>query len=81
MTDQTAALTHAAKPATAGSSLIEQVARKSGVSPFRQFADMFRLKGGKTRLTAREYYEFQVYDPALTPAQKREFVGERAALR
>ena len=81
MTDQTAALTHAAKPATAGSSLIGQVARKSGVSPFRQFADMFRLKGGKTRLTAREYYEFQVYDPTLTPAQKREFVGERAALR
>ena len=75
MTDQTAALTHAAKPATAGSSLIEQVARKSGVSPFRQFADMFRLKGGKTRLTAREYYEFEVYDPGLTPAQKREFVG------
>ena len=80
MTDQTAALTHAAKPGPSGStSLIAQVARKAGVSPFRQFADIVRLKGGKTRLTAREYYEFQVYDPALNPAQKRAFVGERGS--
>ena len=80
MTDQTAALTHAAKPGpSGGSTMIEQVARKSGVSPFRQFADIFRLKGGKTRLTAKEYYEFQVYDPTLTPAQKRDFVGEKGS--
>ena len=84
MTDQsaaltTAALTAAAKPARAGNSLIEQVARKSGVSPFRQFADIFRLKGGKTLLTAKEYYEYQVYDPSLTPARKREFVGEKGS--
>ncbi len=79
MTDQTAALTHAAKPAASNNSLIEQVARKSGVSPFRQFADIFRLKGGKTRLTAKEYYEFQVYHPDRTPAQKREFVGEKGS--
>lgn len=78
MTEQTA-LTAAARPAGSNTSLIEQVARKSGVSPFRQFADIFRLKGGKTQLTAKEYYEFQVYDPALTPAQKREFVGEKGS--
>lgn len=82
MADQTAkpALTHAAAPvASSGNSLIEMVARTAGVSPFRQFADIFRLKGGKTRLTAREYYEFQVYDPARSPAAKREFVGERGS--
>jgi len=79
MTDQTAALTASGKPARSGNTLIEQVARKAGVSPFRQFADLFRLKGGKTQLTAKEYYEFQVYDPALTPAQKREFVGEKGS--
>ena len=55
------------------------MARKTGVSPFRQFAAMFRLKGGKTQLSAKEYYEFQVYDPALSPAQKREFVGEKGS--
>jgi len=31
--------------------------------PFRQFADIFRLKGGKSLLTAKEYYEYQVHDP------------------
>ncbi|MBC7477967.1 MAG: hypothetical protein H7317_07710 [Pseudorhodobacter sp.] len=80
MTDQSAALTTAGKPVRGGNSLIEQVARRAKVSPFRQFADIFRLKGGKTLLTANEYYEYQVYDPALTPAQKREFVGERGSL-
>ena len=80
MTDDTAALTHAAKPApSGGTSLIERVAREAGVSPFRQFADIFRLKGGTTRLTAKEYYEFQIYDPALTPARKREFAGEKGS--
>ena len=79
MTDQTAALTAAGNLASAGNTLIEQVARKTGVSPFRQFAAMFRLKGGKTQLSAKEYYEFQVYDPALSPAQKREFVGEKGS--
>ena len=47
MTDQTANFTHAAKAASPGTSLIGQVARKSGVSPFRQFADMFRLKAAR----------------------------------
>ncbi len=81
MTDQTAqaALTHAAKPAGSNASLIEQVARKYKVSPFRQFADIFRLKGGKTQLTAREYYDYEVYRPTLTPTQKREFVGEKGS--
>ena len=58
---------------------LRAVARKAGVSPFRQFADMFRLKGGKTMLTAKEYYEYQVYHPELTLAQKREFVGEKGS--
>ncbi len=80
MTDQTAALTHAAKTAaTGGNTMIERVARQAGVSPFRQFADIFRLKGGKTQLTAKEYYEFQVYRPDVTPALKREFVGEKGS--
>lgn len=79
MTDQSAALTTAGKAVSSGNSLIEQVARKANVSPFRQFADIFRLKGGKTLMTAKEYYEYQVYDPALTLAQKRQFVGEKGS--
>jgi hypothetical protein len=82
MTDTTAqkALTHAPKPPRSGQSLIERVARDSGVSPFRQFADIFRLRGGRTKLTISEYYEYQLYRPNLPMAQKREFVGERGSL-
>lgn len=81
MTDQTApaALTRSHTSTTSGTSLIETVARKFHVSPFRQFAEMFRLKGGKTHLTGKEYYEFEVYRPNLTLAEKREFVGEKGS--
>ena len=82
MTDTTAqtALTRAQKPGTSGQSLIEQATRKSGVSPFRQFADTFRLRGGRNQLTVKEYYEYEIYRAELSAAQKREFVGERGSL-
>lgn len=79
MTDQSAALTTAGNAVRGDNSLIEHVARNFKVSPFRQFSEIFRLKGGKTLLTAKEYYEYQIYDPAQTLAQKREFVGEKGS--
>lgn len=73
------ALTGVAASSGSSQSLIEQVARRFGVSPFRQFADIFRLRGGRTRLNVKEYYEFELYRPSLSAAEKREFVGERGS--
>ena len=73
------ALTKAPKSGVTGQSLIVQTTRKTGVSPFRQMAEMWRLKGGRCLLTAKEYYEYEVYRPDLSPAEKREFVGERGS--
>lgn len=75
-----AGLTRASAPTMHSRALVEVVARKFGVSPLRQFADMWRLKGGQTRIVAREYYEYQLYLPDLSLAQKKEFVGERGSL-
>ena len=74
-----AGLTRATKPATNSRSLLEVVARKHGVSPFRQMADMWKLKGGANQIVAAEYYEYQLYLPEMTPAQKKEFVGEKGS--
>jgi Sugar-transfer associated ATP-grasp len=73
-------LTRAGAPATTSKSLLEVVARRFGVSPLRQFADMWRLKGGANQIVAREYYDYQLYRPDLSLAEKREFVGEKGSL-
>ena len=82
MTDATAqsALTRTQKSAHSGQGMIQTVARRFKVNPFRQFAEMFQLRGGRNQLTVREYYEFEVYNPSYSPAQKREFVGEKGSL-
>ena len=79
MTSATApnALVQVQTPAVTGQSLIETVARRFKVNPFRQFVEMFRMKGGRNQMSAREYYEFEIYSPSYTQAQKREFVGEK----
>jgi hypothetical protein len=66
---------HAAEAGT-GHSLMVEVAKRFKISPLRQMSDMFRLRGGRTQLTGAEYYEFQLYRPDLTLAQKKEYVGE-----
>lgn len=61
----------------AGESQMIAVAKRHGVSPFRQFSEIFRLRRGRNQMTALEYYDFQLYRPSLTAGQKREFVGDR----
>lgn len=54
------------------------VAKKHGVSPFKQFGHQIgRLVGSKkTRLETTEYYEHRLYLPSLTPAERKAFVGK-----
>ena len=76
----TSGLTRAAAPASTSRSLLEVVARRYGVSPLTQFAQMWRLKGGANQIVAKEYYDYQLYAPELSPAQRKEFVGEKGSL-
>ena len=75
------ALTQQSAAANNRTSLLQTVARKYKVSPFRQFADIHKLKKGVNCLNPREYYDLEVYRPDLTPAQKRAFVGERGSFK
>lgn len=78
---QERALTHAAAPrAGAAQGQMVAVARSAGVSPLRQFAQMLGLRGGQSRINPGEYYDYQLYRPTLSPAERREFVGERGSL-
>ena len=77
---QTAGLTRAAAPSSTSRSLLEVVARQFGVSPLTQFGQMWRLKGGANQLVAKEYYDYQLYRREFTPAERREFVGEKGSL-
>lgn len=83
MADITApnALTQSNAPkAGTGQSLMVETAKRFKVSPFRQFADMARLRGGASQINPREYYEYQLFRTDLTAVQKREFVGETGSL-
>ena len=55
--------------------LIVQVARAHGVSPLKQLRESLGLRLGKSRMSSQEYYAFGLYNPELTPAEKREFVS------
>ena len=83
MADITApsALTQSTAPkAGAGQSLMVETAKRFKVSPFRQFADMARLRGGASQINPREYYDYQLFRTDLSPARKKEFVGETGSL-
>ncbi|MEM6579519.1 MAG: sugar-transfer associated ATP-grasp domain-containing protein [Pseudomonadota bacterium] len=58
--------------------LIVDVARKHGVSPLKQFAEMVRLRYGRRKVNLQEYYSNQMYRPELSARSKREFVGRKA---
>ncbi|WP_298837704.1 sugar-transfer associated ATP-grasp domain-containing protein [uncultured Roseobacter sp.] len=55
--------------------VILRVAKEFGVGPARQLREMLSLRFGPGRLTSQEYYDQGLFDPALTSAEKREFVG------
>lgn len=63
----------------AGESQMIAVAKRHGVSPFRQFAEIFRLRRGRNQMTALEYYDYQLFRPDLPAEKKREFVGDRGS--
>lgn len=72
-------LTRAKAPTTSSRSLLEVVARQHGVSPLKQFADIWRLKGGRNQMVAKDYYDHQLYLPSYSAAEKREFVGDQGS--
>lgn len=70
------ALVSAPKAAgTPAASMMVEVARKFGVSPLRQMREMFALHFGPGKLSQQEYYAAGLYDPEISMAEKREYVG------
>lgn len=66
-------------PGAAPASKIVEVARRHGVSPFRQFKEMLLLSRGKGRIIQDEYYSSGLYDPALSWDEKKAYVGVRGS--
>lgn len=62
-------------PGSAPAPKIVEVARKYGVSPFRQLKEMIRLNRGPGRVATHEYYSAGLYDPAISWEEKLEYVG------
>lgn len=67
------------KAAPPPSQLIVDVARKYGVSPFKQFRQMLRLWASKNRVEFTHYYKNAIYRTELSRDEKRQFVGERGS--
>ncbi len=65
--------------AGASQSAMVEVSRKAKVSPLKQFTEIWRLGRAEGRLAVGEYYEFQLWRPDLTWAQKKEYVGDRGS--
>ena len=61
--------------ATPASTVLVAVARKYGLSPVRQMKEMFALRYGPGKIALPEYFANGLYDPELSMAEKKEFVG------
>ena len=61
--------------------LIVQVARKYHVSPFRQFREMMGLRFRRNRVDFNEYYANRLFDPEVSPQEKRGYVGKKGNTR
>lgn len=57
------------------SPLIVRVARSHGVSPFKQMQETLALRFSNHKLRPKDYYDFNLFDPKLSMAEKRQFVG------
>jgi hypothetical protein len=53
-------------------------ATKAGFGGFALARAMWRVSRGPGKLTSDEYFYYRLYDPALSDAQRRGFVGKRA---
>ncbi len=60
----------------AANSMLVRVARDYGVSPFKQFMEMVKLRLKPSMLTDQEYYEFRLYRGDMAWEKKAEFLGE-----
>lgn len=60
-------------------SQIVEVARRFGVSPFRQLREMMTLRFGRAKLDFSEYYSYGVYNTAIPMERKSDFVGETSS--
>lgn len=60
-------------------SQIVEVARKHGVSPFRQLREMLTLRFSRAKLEFGEYYACGAFDPAIPMERKKDFVGETSS--
>lgn len=61
--------------------MIVEVARKHGVSPFRQLREMMTLNLSQGRIYPPEYYSTGLFDPDMSMDEKRQFVGVRGSRR
>jgi hypothetical protein len=55
-----------------------QAKAQSGRSILRQLADIVRLRRGPGKLTAREYFDYRLFEPALSDDERSTFVGRWA---
>lgn len=62
-------------PDAPASEIMVAVARKYGLSPFRQMREMFALRYGPGKIALPEYYSNGLYEPDLPMERKREYVG------
>lgn len=63
-------------PRPAAAETMVAVARRFGVGPLGQMREMMALRWGPGKLASHEYFSTGAYDPALSMAQKREYVGK-----
>jgi hypothetical protein len=59
------------------SGLLMRAARQAGVSPLRISADIVRRSFGRHKINPLEYFDFALYRPELTEADRQAFVSDR----
>ncbi len=61
------------------SATLVSVARAHGLSPIAQMRQMIALRFGPGKIDQPEYYAYGLFDPDLTLAQKKQFVGREGS--
>lgn len=59
--------------------LVEAAAREQKIGAGKIFLEVMRLTGRKKKMTADEYFAYQVYRKDLSLTEKKEFVGARGS--
>ena len=72
---QKALLAGPAQPQLPQAELIARVAKLHGVGPFKQLRHMIPRTRGKKAMMSSEYYDFGLYDPKYSRADRNAFVG------